>query len=116
MLKVHRQDDTFVIEKDEYPFHVTPEMPEYADLLAEYQENPQSFTEEIPVVEQEPDYQERRAMEYPPITEYLDAQVKLNSGDEALRTAGQAQLEAYYAACLAVKARHPKPENNKLSK
>lgn len=58
----------------------------------------------------EPTYQELRAAEYPDFKEYLDAQVKLNSDDETLIAAGQAQLEAYYSACLAVKTKYPKPE------
>ena len=44
-------------------------------------------------------YDVRRRREYPPVEEYLDAVVK---GD-------QAQLESYVAACLAVKAKYPKP-------
>ena len=44
-------------------------------------------------------YQRDRAAEYPPITDYLDGIVK---GD-------QAQVQAYIDACLAVKAKHPKP-------
>lgn len=45
-------------------------------------------------------YQRDRAAEYPPITDYLDGVVK---GD-------QAQVQAYIAACLAVKAKYPKSE------
>jgi hypothetical protein len=41
-----------------------------------------------------------RAAEYPPITDYLDGVVK---GD-------QAQIDAYIAACQAVKNKYPKPE------
>jgi len=44
-------------------------------------------------------YAELRAKEYPPITDYLDGVVK---GD-------QAQIDAYIAACQAVKAKYPKP-------
>lgn len=44
-------------------------------------------------------YAEQRAREYPPITDYLDGVVK---GD-------QAQINAYIAACQAVKAKYPKP-------
>lgn len=43
-------------------------------------------------------YKAKRAAEYPPITDYLDAIVK---GDIA-------QQEAYIAACLAVKLKYPK--------
>ena len=43
-------------------------------------------------------YQRQRAKEYPPITDYLDGVVK---GD-------QAQIDAYIAACQAVKAKYPK--------
>ena len=44
-------------------------------------------------------YKAQRAAEYPPITDYLDGVVK---GD-------QAQVQAYIDACLAVKAKYPKP-------
>lgn len=46
------------------------------------------------------EYQRLRAPEYPPITDYLDGLVK----DD------QAQIDAYIAACQAVKAKYPKPE------
>lgn len=45
-----------------------------------------------------PTYSELRVAEYPPITDYLDGIVK---GD-------QVQIDAYIAACLAVKAKYPK--------
>lgn len=44
-------------------------------------------------------YQRDRAIEYPPITDYIDGIVK---GD-------QAQIQAYIDACLAIKAKYPKP-------
>lgn len=44
-------------------------------------------------------YAEKRAREYPSYTDYLDGVVK---GD-------QAQIDAYIAACQAVKAKYPKP-------
>jgi hypothetical protein len=44
-------------------------------------------------------YQRDRAAEYPPITDYIDGVVK---GD-------QPQVQAYIDACLAVKAKYPKP-------
>lgn len=46
------------------------------------------------------EYQRKRAAEYPQMTDYIDGIVK---GD-------QAQVQAYIAACLAVKAKYPKPE------
>jgi Rieske Fe-S protein len=50
---------------------------------------------------QDPDaYKIARAKEYPPITDYLDGIVK---GD-------QEQIDAYIAACQAVKNKYPKPE------
>jgi len=45
-------------------------------------------------------YIDKRAAEYPPITDYLDGIVK---GDTE-------QVQAYIDACLAVKAKYPKPE------
>lgn len=53
--------------------------------------NPAPFVRELT-------YTERRASEYPPITDYLDGVVK---GD-------QAQIDEYIAACQAVKAKYPK--------
>lgn len=50
-----------------------------------------------------------RRLAYPDMADYLDAQVKMTSGDSDLQAAGRAQLDAYLAACLAVKARFPKP-------
>jgi len=45
-------------------------------------------------------YKYQRAKEYPPITDYIDGVVK---GD-------QEQIDAYIAACQAVKTKYPKPE------
>ena len=45
-------------------------------------------------------YKSKRQTEYPPITDYLDGVVKGN----------QAQIDAYIAACQAVKTKYPKPE------
>ena len=45
-----------------------------------------------------PTYAEKRAAEYPPMTDYLDGVVK---GD-------QAQIDKYIADCLAVKTKYPK--------
>lgn len=59
----------------------------------------------------EPSYTKKREAEYPPMADYLDAQVKLNSGNAELIAEGQAQLDAYIAACLAVKEKYPKPES-----
>ena len=46
------------------------------------------------------EYQRKRAAEFPPYTDYLDGIVK---GD-------QEQIDAYIAACQAVKTKYPKPE------
>ena len=46
----------------------------------------------------EPTYAEKRAAEYPPMTDYIDGVIK---GD-------QAQIDKYIADCLAVKAKYPK--------
>jgi len=43
-------------------------------------------------------YKDKRTLEYPPYTDYLDGVVK---GD-------QAQIDKYIADCLAVKAKYPK--------
>lgn len=55
-------------------------------------------------------YKHARAEAYPPMADYLDAVVKMSSVNPAIQAEGEAQLEAYCTACLAVKAAHPKPE------
>ncbi|HLD91606.1 MAG TPA: hypothetical protein VI911_11465 [Patescibacteria group bacterium] len=54
-------------------------------------------------------YIDLRRKAYPEIESYLDAMVKINSGDEILIAEGQQQLADYYTACLAVKSLYPKP-------
>ena len=49
-----------------------------------------------------PDYRQLRLAEYPPLGEFADAFVKLQSGDHM-------QMDQYVADCLAVKEKHPKP-------
>ena len=44
-------------------------------------------------------YKAKRAVAYPPVTDYLDGIVKND----------QAQIDKYIADCLAVKAKYPKP-------
>lgn len=56
-------------------------------------------------------YIARRVAEYPPMQDYIDAQVKKASPDPAIREAGIAQEEAYLAACAAIKTKYPKGEN-----
>lgn len=56
------------------------------------------FIKPVPVVDPLA-YQAQRAAAYPPMADYIDGIVK---GDTA-------QVQAYIDACLAVKAKHPKP-------
>jgi hypothetical protein len=56
------------------------------------------FSEPVPVVDPLA-YQAQRAAEYPSINDYVDGIVK---GD-------QVQVQAYIDACLAIKAKYPKP-------
>ena len=79
---------------------------EYSGLewLDEKQEQPteEALLEEVARLQAEYDaleYQRLRKPEYPPIEEYIDGVVK---GD-------QDQIDAYIAACLAVKEKYPKP-------
>lgn len=50
-----------------------------------------------------PLYQRQRVMEYPPITEFIDAMYWLRQGDESKMLAYEAQVDA-------VKEKYPKPE------
>lgn len=70
------------------------------DEAFDAQGNPVAYNEAAVQAEMQANaYIAKRAAEYPPITDYLDGVVK---GD-------QAQIDAYIAACQAVKAKYPKP-------
>jgi len=72
--------------------------PEYAHLLPAGSVQITGEEAEALRLKIEPTYAEKRAAEYPPMTDYLDGVVK---GD-------QAQIDKYIADCLAVKAKYPK--------
>jgi hypothetical protein len=76
----------------------------HASLIDGQSENKQIVGDDngFPILVERPavelTYAQNRANEYPDFREYLDGIVK---GD-------QAQIDAYVAACLAVKAKYPK--------
>jgi hypothetical protein len=60
--------------------------------------------------EEQLDYcRQMRKSEYPPFEDYLDAKVKQSCFDSNVVEEGLIQEEEYYQACLAVKAKYPKP-------
>ena len=69
------------------------------------------FSGEEPEYSDDRSYGEKRRSAYPSFCDFLDAQVKLNSGNEVLAAEGQAQLGQYYQACLEVKKTYPKDDN-----
>jgi len=88
-------DDLFAYEADGsqdafIPAHLVPISEEEANALCAEKER---------ALLEGRTYAEKRAAEYPPITDYVDGVVK---GDAA-------QVQAYIDACLAVKAKYPKP-------
>jgi hypothetical protein len=83
-------------------FSITDEVIEWLDT-EQTQPTDAEIEAEVQRLQDEYDaqqYARDRAAEYPPIADYLDGIVK---GD-------QAQIDAYIAACQAVKAKYPKPE------
>lgn len=81
-------------------FHATPE----GDIPYTAEEEAQRDAEEAQWLAEKAEldateYQRKRAAEYPPMADYLDGIVKNN----------HAQVQAYIDACLAVKAKYPKP-------
>lgn len=53
-------------------------------------------------------YPLKRMAAYPDFRDFIDAEVKIHSGNAELAAEGQQQLAGYIEACLAVKARFPK--------
>jgi hypothetical protein len=87
-----RPGATFVIENGVINWLDTEQpRPTDAEITAEVQRLQAEYDSKA--------YARSRAAEYPPITDYIDGVVK---GD-------QAQVQAYIDACLAVKAKYPKP-------
>ena len=65
------------------------------------------YSIEIIDLDQDPEYllqqcHAKRQAEYPSLGEFADAFVKMQNGDPS-------QMEAYVGACMAVKAKYPKP-------
>jgi hypothetical protein len=65
------------------------------------------YSIEIIDLDQDPEYllqqcHAKRQAEYPSLGEFADAFVKMQNGDSS-------QMEAYVTACMAVKAKYPKP-------
>jgi hypothetical protein len=54
------------------------------------------------------DYRVRRVKEYPPLMDFIDGMVKVHSANPKVSAEGDAQVQAYCATCLAVKAKFPK--------
>lgn len=102
-MKKYRADGSFVIEKNGYPFHVTAEMPEYAEVLAEFQNNQQDFVEDTPpeIPEFVPDYKYLRLLEYPEPGDFIDAFCKAQTGDDT-------ELKALMARRDEIKRKYPK--------
>ena len=81
-------------------FHATPNGLVQFTAEEEVYQDAQDARNQIELAERaKTKYQRDRADEYPPMANYLDGIVK---GD-------QAQVQAYIDACLAVKAKYPKP-------
>jgi hypothetical protein len=89
---------------DDQGVEVSPAVPavmqKWVKLKAEY-------TVSIIDLSQDPEWllqecHRKRLQEYPSLGEFADAFVKMQNGDPL-------QMEAYVAACMAVKAKYPKP-------
>lgn len=64
-------------------------------------------TSQPPVLSPADVVRETRRVSYPPMADYLDAQVKKASSDPGVVAAGEAQEATYLAACQAVKTANP---------
>ena len=53
-------------------------------------------------------YADHRRTEYPPMADYLDAQVKQASTDPGIQEEGKLQETDYFRKCHAVKVKYPK--------
>lgn len=79
-------------------WHANTPMPSFAEVEAKVGEIP-SVEDQLAATE----YQRLRAPEYPPLADLADAVYWSEQGDSS-------HLEAYVAACEAVKSKYPKPD------
>lgn len=118
-VKITKSDGSFVSTQMEDPTvwldHAISKnkwgLPERPELDAEGNPTgvilPAEYQIEILDLDQDPVYllqqcHAKRQAEYPSLGEFADAFVKMQNGDSS-------QMEAYVAACMAVKAKYPKP-------
>jgi len=94
--------------------NVSPDMSDYDAMVTNWRGSgqPPSFQECVDAYNTAyaAMYREKRVAEYPKISELADALSKIHGGgNQSIIDAGQAQLEEYSAACMAVKVKYPKP-------
>ena len=78
-------------------------------VIQEFLSGPYYFSEATTVAQWRLDnYAKLRQWGYPPMGDFNDIQVKINSGIPELLSEGQAALEEYVQDCLNVKTRFPK--------
>ena len=78
-------------------------------VIQEFLTGPYYFGEPVTVAQWRLDhYVILRQWAYPPLGDFNDIQVKLNSGIPELVSEGQAALEEYVQNCLNIKTRFPK--------
>jgi hypothetical protein len=97
-LMAEAYDDADVLEEEMRDLDGVAQ--KFVKLKAEY-------SIEIIDLDQDPEYllqqcHAKRQAEYPSLGEFADAFVKMQNGDSL-------QMEAYVTACMAVKAKYPKP-------
>lgn len=95
LLDLYKNDDCFITTEKPSQYHEFDwETKQWIDKEAEYKLA---------------NYAPLRANEYPPMSDYIDAQVKKSSVDPAMQEAGLLQEQEYLAKCLQIKATYPKP-------
>lgn len=97
--KACKLDAPFNLDKDGNPTEELKDGVEIVPMTNAEVDQVKAKVAEMEAQEAATQYQRDRAREYPDFKDYLDGVVK---GD-------QAQIDAYVAACQAVKAKYPKP-------
>lgn len=72
-------------------------------IVSDTKNNPQ-----ISTTKPRDNYAVKRQQEYPKIEEFLDAYVKINSTDSAIKSAGTRQMQQYVQKCQNIKKKYPK--------
>lgn len=85
-MKIHRQDSSFIVERNGLPFQVIEGMKEHPALLDEYASDPASFEEEVIVEPSFDELKENKKREINAVYEQIARAIKIDTPESEVST------------------------------